>query len=304
MYFYQFVEQAERHDLQYLAEADLHIPSEVQPQTLQMIREKYTSLIELEQALDFLENRAFRRTLLCHAQVPLTRRIKPDIIRNFSFSSYSRPVSEEPILPLVSVEMFIGEEGAKLSIDHPLSKAAMLCLSQSSPAAFSFDELVQSAQQKLEMDARFPYSQPEDPQRDMQVLGANLLRAFSCSRSLVNLHTFAYPLAHKVGIRPETGEIIRYQARHDSRVTNLRHERLRMDEMDRFLLYHLDGSRDIPALVDLVWHGPVADGRLEYENDGQELTDQEKHNRLEEFVHQKLFWFAQNAFLSSARTGD
>jgi SAM-dependent methyltransferase len=87
MYFYQFVEQAERHDLQYLAEADLHIPSEVQPQTLQMIREKYTSLIELEQALDFLENRAFRRTLLCHAQVPLTRRIKPDIIRNFSFSS-------------------------------------------------------------------------------------------------------------------------------------------------------------------------------------------------------------------------
>jgi len=68
VYFHQFIERADRHGLQYLGEADFStmltsgFPKEVN-ETLGRISQ---NIIHTEQYMDFIRNRFFRQTLLCH----------------------------------------------------------------------------------------------------------------------------------------------------------------------------------------------------------------------------------------------
>src|SRR5262249_7261878 len=65
VYFRQFMEHAQRHRLQFLGEAQLHTSLSVYPAEVQQtLRRISPDLFHLEQYLDFLTNRAFRRTLL------------------------------------------------------------------------------------------------------------------------------------------------------------------------------------------------------------------------------------------------
>src|SRR5262249_50904910 len=72
VYFHQSVERAGRHGLQYLAEADFAVmltggfPDAV-AETLQHISH---NLLHAEQYMDFVRNRMFRQTLLCHKELP------------------------------------------------------------------------------------------------------------------------------------------------------------------------------------------------------------------------------------------
>ena len=87
LYFYQFIEQAAQHGLQYLAEADFfemqdHMFPPAMVETLRQMAS--TQLILKEQYADFLKCRKFRQTLLCHAELQLDRAFKPENMRVFS----------------------------------------------------------------------------------------------------------------------------------------------------------------------------------------------------------------------------
>jgi len=51
-----------------------------------------TDQIHLEQYLDFLYNRMFRQTLLCHADVRLDYSLRPEAVTRFWVSSSAKPV--------------------------------------------------------------------------------------------------------------------------------------------------------------------------------------------------------------------
>src|SRR5947208_11701556 len=73
-YFHQFAERAAAHGLQYLAEAEpTPLPSNLSPEGRETLQRLAGDLIQGEQYLDFVRFRTFRRTLLCHSDVRLSR---------------------------------------------------------------------------------------------------------------------------------------------------------------------------------------------------------------------------------------
>jgi len=85
VYFYQFVERAGRHGLQYLGESEFATmltnmyPKEV-TETLQRIAK---DIVRMEQYMDFLRNRTFRQTLLCRSDLTLKRNVTPQNMTAF-----------------------------------------------------------------------------------------------------------------------------------------------------------------------------------------------------------------------------
>lgn len=81
-------------------------------------------------------------------------------------------------------------------------------------------------------------------------------------------------------------------------MTNVRHERVTLDSLDSFLLFHLDGSRDQAALLDLLMDGPVAQGVLTVRPEGNEpASDAQIRTLLAAEIERKLDWLACAALL-------
>src|SRR5262245_50731672 len=68
VYFHEFAERATGHGLQYLAEAEFSpLDAETPAEVCEAFDGWAGNVLEWEQYLDFLRNRTFRRSLLCHA---------------------------------------------------------------------------------------------------------------------------------------------------------------------------------------------------------------------------------------------
>jgi methyltransferase-like protein len=207
--------------------------------------------------------------------------LKPDQLQVFYISSRVQPTEAEFDLSAQAVVRFCASDGAVLSTDHPLSKAAILCLADAWPRALSFEELLSMAQLRLGLPARQASRIAEgSPGEDALVLGTNLLRAFTYSGNLVELYAYAPRLVLDLSERPRASPVAQWQARRGDRVTNLRHERVRLDPVERLLLLYLDGEHDLAALVERLREGPVAEGALAVQNDGESVTDPAQVDQL------------------------
>jgi hypothetical protein len=162
--------------------------------------------------------------------------------------SSARPEAKEVNLGQGVSEQFIGRDGSKLSTDHPLSKAAMVCLIQRWPALLPFGALICEAQAMLAEVAGQVAAGPVD-QEQVEVLAANLLKAFATSENLAQFYPCAPRFTLETGARPVASAWARLQAEAGPEVTNLRHERIDLEAQQRQLLRRLDGTRDRPALL-------------------------------------------------------
>ena len=253
VYFWQFVDRAERHGLRYLGEAEFSamMSDDLPPDTQEWIDKAADSVVEYEQYVDFVRNRTFRQTLLCRRDVELKRVLDPDRLATLSVASHAHPT--EPVDPANpgQVSTFRGTDGATLSTADPLTKAAMLHLATVWPSAVPFCDLIDLARDRLAPKAA-ECSCLDRSEHEKVLLGANLLRAYACSSTLVKLHTYSPALAVDVGERPVASAVARHQALDGGIVTNLRHERVRLEDTDRFLLGWLDGAHDLGRIVNAV----------------------------------------------------
>ena len=298
VYFHQFAERAADHGLQYLGEAEFSaiMGSRFSPQSFERINQIASSVIDLEQYMDFLRNQTFRQTLLCHQGIEVSRKLGVEQAAAFSATSRAQPVEADADIHSVSVVKFRGPDRAVLTIDHPVTKAAMICLAEVWPRAVPFDALLSMARAHLGLNAKA--QDAATVERDRQVLAANLLRAFGYSASLVELHLHPPNIMSTVSARPKASALCRHQAQRDPLVTNLRHERVRLEQVDRYLLLYLDGGHDQDALVDRLMAGPVAEGILKLQQDGQTVEEpQRKRDMLAEGVGKRLRWLARAALL-------
>lgn len=297
VYFHQFAEHAARHGLQYLSEAELPavMPTNFRPAVSQRLLSISKNLIELEQHIDFLRNTTFRKTLLCHQEVALNRTLKADPERMAAFYVASRaaPVSRAPDILGATVEQFRGPDGAILSTDHPVSKAALLYLNEHSPQAIPFAELVTQA-------GRYVYGEERPAAAlypDAQVLATNVLKAYSYSLNLVELHVYRPPFVLEVSERPVASPLARWQARLGGRVVNLRHERVNLDEVSRYLLPLLDGRHGRQALLETL-EELRARGALGVQREGRAIVGNSEARRvLEQEIELNLNWLARAALL-------
>ncbi len=288
VYFWRFARHAAEHGLQYVAEAEFAdvFPKGFSDQVMQTLQGLSHDIIELEQYLDFLRSRMFRQTLLCHDNLNVRRTLGLDRLRGMFVASRVKPASENPSIETVSVEQFRAADGATLSTDHPVSKAALLHLAQMWPRAVPVGDLLAVARARVN-------AVPDRLDDDANDLLANLLKAYTYSSQLVELHTFQPPLAGEASERPIASAVARYEARQGAIVANLWHERAHLTPLNRQLVQLLDGTRNRSALLDSL-AALAREEKIHLKVDGQPITDEARVRQLlEGELEQNLQWLAR-----------
>jgi methyltransferase-like protein len=243
LYFSQFMERAEHHGLQYLAEANIFDMqdrnfSEPVREYLRLV-ENTRGLLEKEQYLDFLRNRRFRQTLLCHRDVQTERATPPEAVQQFWIASSAEPESDAPDYRSRTVETFRGPKGSSIQTDQPLAKSAIAYLGHIWPERVRLETLRQRA---LSMAG---VAKAGDDQFLLDTLQQSFLAG------LVELHMHAPRLVARAGPRPKASPLARLEAHSGSMVTTLLHSSVQLDgEAARHALQLMDGSRDRATLAD------------------------------------------------------
>jgi SAM-dependent methyltransferase len=263
-YFHQFMKAVMGHGLKYLAEAEFfEMQSLLFDENVQgtLARLAGSDILIQEQFMDFLKGRKFRQTLLHHADEPVTRSLHPGRMRDFHFSSMSRPVDrdgaliDEPPDRLMARDdlAFKRPKGAStLGTDHIVAKAALILLSQVWPERLSFDQLLAGA-----MDLAGPAAQGLQDGPD--AVGDILLSAFSAN--IVEAHVHAPRFARTAGQVPKASAVARLQARSQTKITSLCHKTIELaGTIGPWLLPLLDGARNraylAQAMADLARRPP------------------------------------------------
>jgi methyltransferase-like protein/SAM-dependent methyltransferase len=262
LYFHEFAGRAAAQNLQYLSEARLGVlDGQVEPTLDETLRRIAGDLIQREQYLDFLRNRTFRKTLLCHAGVRLDRNPGPGIVRQFRLGSYVLPVSPQPDATSDAVEQFRGPFDVNVTTNNPLVKTLLICLAGQAPRALPFGELHDRVRER--------FGGPAAP--TPEALAEAALQCFL--KNLVELHVHEPPVATRLAERPVASPLARLQAANDVlRVTNLWHRVVELTVLDMLVLRLLDGSRDRAALIEALVK-LVLDDVLTITHEGQPVRD-------------------------------
>jgi methyltransferase-like protein len=248
LYFRQFVDRAAAKNLQYLGEAAITqmVPSRLGTEVETTLRQISSDLVEMEQYMDFLRNRMFRQTLLCHDSVKLDHVLRPEAVGKMWIASAAKPVSAEPDLKSDAPEDFRTEDGGHgtLTSRDPLMKAAMTHLARSWPESVQFGELARRAAELAGLA-----SAGIRPEQSRQ-LATRLLNCYTAG--LVEFSLGPPQFVATVSERPLASPYARLRARAGTKVVNMRLEATVLSEPGRLVLQHLDGRHDRAALVQLV----------------------------------------------------
>jgi len=278
VYFHQFAERAEKKGLQFLGEAAFgamalaahDLPSKV----MTTLRQVSTNVIHREQYMDFVRNRTFRQTLLCHRDVKLDRALNAQNMTPLYVASQAKPVKDDADIHAAEPMEFKAANNITLPIRQPITKAALLHLGQAWPASVRFDALQAAAHLRLGPQA------PSDEQatrRELRMLAASFQSLFALS--FLELNVRELPTSPPLGEQPVASRLVRLQAQSGRLVTNLRHRMIAVDEFERRLLEHLDGNHSRKQLLEIV-EGLVANGSLVVRKNGDRSRNREEVTKL------------------------
>lgn len=242
---YEVLAAAERHGLQFLAEASFpNVYGGAKEPARQMLAQiPVEEVARREQVLDMLIGRAFRETLLCREAVPLRRGIRADALRPYYLSADVRSAARQPEPESPGAERFEFHEGVGLSVDLPLCKAALGILGEIWPASISWRDLVARSCRNAGIEVS------SGQVREIERLEEALVAIFKAG--LLDIRLEPPPLTIEVSERPAASAIARWQAATAFEVTDQRHRMVQLDSLVvRKFVSLLDGSRDQNMLVD------------------------------------------------------
>jgi len=295
LYFYQFMQCAAARGLQYLEEARanplaVNLPAEVK----NVVAQFSPGLVDREQYFDFICRRTFRRTLLCHDDVTLTRPPTAETLAVLRLTAVAKPVSPQPDVHSKTAEQFATDENVSVSTNRPLAKAALVALAEAQPQSITLSQLWEVVRARLGESLEDDSAALADGRKH---LAQFLLQCYTSN--LVELHTQKRRFVTEVSDRPQATVLARLQAAADSRVTNCRHRGVELGTFDRLLLQQLDGSRDRAALLDTLTD-MVSKGDFEIHKDEKPIREPGRIREiLRETLDRSLRGLARHALLVS-----
>ena len=242
-YFHEFIAEAERQGLQFLGEAELtekqalQCPPHVQAALAQI---DPADSIAAEQYRDFVRNRAFRRTLLCHQGIPLNRGLDAAHMDRLFVAGSIR--STTPNADANAIEVFAGQKKSEVETNRPLMKAALRRIGAAWPDYVPVPELIAGARRDAGREGEGSAG------NDATELCGALLQAGIAG--VLDVHAFRPSLVLNPGERPVASKLARMQATEGSRVSTCFHTIVQMEDgLSRLMLQLTDGTRDRAALV-------------------------------------------------------
>ena len=246
VYFADFARGAAANRLHCLAEAGLSAAEALLPADVRApLREWSSDAVQHEQYLDFVRDRAFRQTLLCHAAVRPGAVPTADSVLALHLAARAAPIAPAADPAADVAEEFRSPDGRVVNTNHPLLRTALHVLFESLPNALPFAQLRERVAERAPEAAHALGA--DDGGR---TLASAMLQ---CAMGhLVGLHVHPAYCASDAGPLPTASPLARLQAVSGERVTNLRHFTVDLLSFDRAVVPYLDGTRDREALLAIV----------------------------------------------------
>lgn len=289
-YFHEFVDRAAAAGLQYLGEScfSAMLTANFGPEVERLLQG--APLLRQEQYMDFLRNRTFRETLLCHREVSLQREISSEILST-RFVRLEQRLALGDWDPCEAGEVTVPVDGGQLNVSAPITKTALRILNECWPAFLQVDELFQKGVEQLRRGPTPLADNASSPLRGRLQLDLMALYA----RNLVAVRTDPPAYQKTSGERPRSPPLARVQARSDDRVTTRLHTRITLPALCRVVLLALDGEHDRPALREHV-RASVRRGELQVRR-GEELLNDPDDPTLDAMVSTAIAQLGEAALL-------
>jgi methyltransferase-like protein len=292
MYFQDFMNKAQGSELQYLADASVSsmFTGNLPAKAAEALAPAGNDIVRTEQYMDFLTNRRFRSTLLCHQGVALNRALTPAHLEEFYVRSFLSPaVATVDLENLGEGVAFVSPTGVTLTVNTPQAAAVMLVLWENNHRALSFDQVSQLATEKLGDKATGEDLKPVALDLTMRLFLAGTVQLYADQGSYV----------HTASEKPEALLFARHQARSLGWVTNGRHERANMDLVHRIMLQYMDGQHDQDAILEKMM-GHLESGELVLRQEDKEIpVDENARAVMKQMIANATELMARNALLSA-----
>lgn len=291
-YFHEFITQAEKHGLQYLADVDLptmylgNHTDQVSSTLMQL-----GSNIEQEQYLDFINNRRFRMTLLTHDNVELKRNIDIPSIESLLFLPNFALKEPGSINVRTSVESLdivkANDTEIKAKITGRIACACYIELLRSAPVPQSLDDIVKLAVKNLNNDSE------EDIRLSFGTIIPQMI-----FQGILSITSGKPGFTKNIMEKPEVFMPARVQAMTSVAIPNMLHQTIKLSDDRRVVAQYITGENTKEQIASALGEH-INKGELTINVDGNAIEkgsdDMEKY--LPQYIDAQLSFFAMNALL-------
>ena len=284
LYFHDFASRLSVNGLQYLGDADFStmVSTNFAPEVAKKLHELGAhDIVQMEQYMDFVRCRYFRKSLVCRSAVRLNRTLTPIMVRGFLLSSEAAPAGQAG-----ETQSFRTPGGHSITCRSPLTKAALSVLHQEWPMPVAFGDLYRRAGGGDEAAEEF--------------LAGEMLTCMAAG--VVEWRLSPAPFTTTVEPTPAASAFARLQAERGYKVTNMRGETVTLDEIHRQTLKELDGKRDLGQITDRLMSA-VKRGELVLQRDSDKspvTNEKEMRELLGQALAKVLGNLAKRALLARA----
>lgn len=242
-YFHEFIERASAHGLGFLSEAELSlsVPELLGPERGDFVRQVAgESGLAIEQYMDFITGRTFRRSLLARSDMLAARRVTRASIKDLHLSSRLVPKRD----PLDDTKLIFEQGEARIATSDPAIKEAFIHLARIFPANCPYETLAELVAER----SGLPPARFEDD------LVQALFRASLAGQ--VRLSTVTQAVGRATDDCPRLWPVAQAQAAAGQNwLTSLTHEIVPTHPAMRWLAGKLDGSHRRTELEDRMKEG-------------------------------------------------
>ena len=275
MFFYQFMELATANKLQFVGESSLAsmITSNLPPKAAEALTKLTTDLHHRSQYTDFVTNRMFRQSLLCHANLSVNRHLDEPRIEGARFASAIQVETADHNLSNEVEMVFKCANGRKLQVKNSALKALLLTLAEAWPVSLTAAEISERVNKRL--SELLVVGEHEQVPTE-KIVSTNMLQLLV--RGDVDIRFLPDRFAAEASDHPKLSDLARLQAASGHPVTNLRHGMVNLDPLTRLLVQAIDGTKSKADLVQNVADLATA-GKLNISVKGDKPVDMEAVHR-------------------------
>lgn len=235
MYVFEFLQQASKHELVYLSDALIYnnhfrnsIPFSREEIEQVLHANNYT---EMMQYSDFLLNRQYRRTILCHAEQKINRQVMPDTMQNMHVRAFGKITINNMTVAGISAHGDNSYNNQQNTEQHEVDEKFIKIA----------EELNRQKGNTISYQNLFKQSIKDITERP--IFDKLLLRLYHDGYVDVSSEVGLYTT--KVSAKPVATKLARYYAAHFDFVITQLHETTKLTLIERFVLQRLDGTKSL-----------------------------------------------------------
>ena len=242
MFYFQFIERLQQHRLQFLTEtnpADM-FKSNLPPQAARKLASLTNDVHQRNQYADFISNRMFHRSVICHADRKPRRKISEQALDGLRVAGrFERSDGRSEAITDPTGELTVRSgTGVTIKTSDPGTKAILGALNAAYPATRTTRELLAMIREQIPCGALSGKHGQLDWER---FIGIEILRLLS--QGALEFRYLPDRFSTSVSERPVASPLARLQAQEQALVTTARHALYRCPPFVQALLPMVDGTR-------------------------------------------------------------